>query len=217
MVFCSLIKKDNFLFFSSIEKFDLINFLEFTLYIFDCSLTNFFIYLFFVTFTIYQSLLTSRGFFKGLPGFFVFKSVAYVEESFYVFVLDILDKQIGKKGYPYFSFLLTLFFIILFSNIFGMIPFSFPIMSHIIVTFFLSLVVWLLSIWLGYRVNGLGFYKIFVPNVPKYMLPFLVILEIISYIIRVFSLAIRLAANITSGHVLMFTIANFATSLLKYN
>jgi len=74
-----------------------------------------------------------------------------------------------------------------------------------------------MAIAMGILENGVGFYKLFVPNVPVYMLPFLIIIEIISYIIRVFSLAIRLAANITSGHVLMFTIAGFAVKLFKLN
>ena len=74
-----------------------------------------------------------------------------------------------------------------------------------------------MAIFMGILENGVGFYKLFVPNVPIYMLPFLIVIEIISYIIRVFSLAIRLAANITSGHVLLFTIAGFAVKLFKLN
>jgi F-type H+-transporting ATPase subunit a len=70
---------------------------------------------------------------------------------------------------------------------------------------------------IGIYENGFRFYKLFVPNVPAYMLPFLVVIELISYIIRVFSLAIRLAANITSGHVLLFTIAGFSVKLVKLN
>lgn len=133
------------------------------------------------------------------------------------FILEVVDKQIGKKGYVYFPFVLSLFFFILFSNLFGIMPFSFAPTSHIIVTFFFSIMVWFMSIFIGIAENGVGFYKLFVPNVPPYMLPFLVIIEIISYIIRVFSLAIRLAANITSGHVLLFTIAGFAVKLFKLN
>ena len=96
-------------------------------------------------------------------------------------------------------------------------PFSFAPTSHVLVTFFFSIMVWFMAIFIGIAENGVGFYKLFVPNVPIYMLPFLVVIEIISYIIRVFSLAIRLAANITSGHVLLFTIAGFAVKLFKLN
>ncbi len=74
-----------------------------------------------------------------------------------------------------------------------------------------------MSIFIGILENGVDFYKLFVPNVPLFMLPFLIVIELISYVIRVFSLAIRLAANITAGHVLMFTIAGFAVKLFKLN
>jgi len=55
------------------------------------------------------------------------------------------------------------------------------------------------------------------PDVPVVLLPMLVVIEIFSYLIRVFSLAIRLAANITAGHVLLFTVAGFASKLLDFN
>ncbi|RZL35808.1 MAG: ATP synthase F0 subunit A, partial [Pedobacter sp.] len=100
---------------------------------------------------------------------------------------------------------------------YGIMPFSFAPTSHIIITFFFSIMVWFMAIFIGILENGVGFYKLFVPNVPIYMLPFLIVIEVISYIIRVFSLAIRLAANITSGHVLLFTIAGFAVKLFKLN
>lgn len=74
-----------------------------------------------------------------------------------------------------------------------------------------------MAILIGIFENGFGFVRLFIPNVPIYMLPFLIVIEVISYIIRVFSLAIRLAANITSGHVLMFTISGFAVKLFKLN
>jgi len=133
------------------------------------------------------------------------------------FVFEVVDKQMGKKGYIYFPFILSLFFFILFSNLYGIMPFSFAPTSHIIITFFFSIMVWFMAIFIGILENGVGFYKLFVPNVPIYMLPFLIVIEVISYIIRVFSLAIRLAANITSGHVLLFTIAGFAVKLFKLN
>lgn len=57
------------------------------------------------------------------------------------FVFEVLDKQIGKKGYVYFPFILSLFFFILFSNLYGIMPFSFAPTSHIVITFFFSIMV----------------------------------------------------------------------------
>lgn len=64
--------------------------------------------------------------------------------------------------------------------------------------------------------HGLGFYKVVMPGkVPSFMVPFLVVIEFVSYCIRVFSLAIRLSANVTAGHILLFTIAGFVINLFS--
>lgn len=199
--------------FSPIEKFDVINLRYFGVAdVLDFSLTNMSLYLLFVVVTIffflYFFLLNTR----------IIPSFTQLSVDFVVkFVLELIKKQIGVKGFIYFPFILALFLVVLISNLYGIIPFSFSPTAHVLVTFFFSMIVWLMSILIGLRENGVGFYKLFVPNVPAYMLPFLVIIEVISYIIRVFSLAIRLAANITSGHVLLFTIAGFAVKLVKLN
>ncbi len=199
--------------YSPIEKFDVINLVLFRVFgVFDFSLTNMALYLIFVLVTIGFFLFFFNLNSKLIPSF-----TQLCVESSLVFVLGVVDKQIGRKGYIYFPFILSLFFIILFSNLYGIVPFSFSPTSHVVITFFFSIMVWIMAIIMGLLENGINFYKLFVPNVPIYMLPFLVVIEIISYIIRVFSLGIRLAANITSGHVLMFTVAGFAVKLFKLN
>lgn len=199
--------------FSPIEKFDVVNLAFFNIAdFFDFSITNMSVYLLFVVTT----LLFYLTFFNFNSTFIPSFTQICVELSV-KFVFGVIDKQIGQKGYAYLPFILTLFYFILFSNIFGIAPFSFSPTSHVVVTFFFSIMVWVMAILIGIFENGLGFYKLFVPNVPLFMLPFLVVIEIISYIIRIFSLAIRLAANITSGHVLLFTVAGFAVKLFKLN
>lgn len=199
--------------FSPIEKFDVVNFIFFNIAdVLDFSITNMSLYLLFVVVSVVFWLM-----FFNLNATFLPSFTQVCVELAVVFVFGVLDKQIGKKGYYYFPFILSLFFFILFSNLYGIMPFSFAPTSHIIITFFFSIMVWFMAIFIGVNENGVGFYKLFVPNVPIYMLPFLIVIEVISYIIRVFSLAIRLAANITSGHVLLFTIAGFAVKLFKLN
>lgn len=199
--------------FSPIEKFDVINLAFFNIAEFlDFSITNMSLYLLFVVVTLLFFLL-----FFNFNSTFIPSFTQICVELCVAFIFGVLDKQIGKKGYIYFPFVLSLFFFILLSNLYGITPFSFAPTSHVVITFFFSIMVWFMSIFIGILENGVGFYKLFVPNVPLYMLPFLIIIEVISYIIRVFSLAIRLAANITSGHVLLFTIAGFAVKLFKLN
>lgn len=201
------------MFFSPIEKFDIVNIVFFRVAdVFDFSITSMSLYLLFVAFTVFFFLFFFNLYSTLIPSF----TQVCVELSV-LFVFGVLDKQIGKKGYIYFPFVLSLFFFILISNLYGITPFSFAPTSHITITFFFSIMVWIMAILIGLIENGVSFYKLFVPNVPIYMLPFLIVIEVISYIIRVFSLGIRLAANITSGHVLLFTIAGFAVKLFKLN
>lgn len=200
-------------YFSPIEKFDVVNFTWFNLAdLADFSFTNMSVYLIFVVVTVFFWLV-----FFGFNANYIPSFTHLAVEASVLFVFEVLHKQIGRKGYDYFPFILTLFFFILFANLYGITPLSFAPTSHVVVTFFFSIMVWFMAIFIGVAENGVGFYKLFVPNVPIYMLPFLIVIEIISYIIRVFSLAIRLAANITSGHVLLFTIAGFAVKLFKLN
>jgi F-type H+-transporting ATPase subunit a len=200
--------------FSPIEKFDVINLAFFNVAgFFDLSLTSMSIYLLFV----FVTVVFFVGFFNVNSNALGINFTQLCVELFLVFVFAVVDKQIGKKGYIYFPFVFSLFCFILFSNLYGITPFSFAPTSHVVVTFFFSIMVWCMAIFIGILENGVGFYKLFVPNVPIYMLPFLIIIELLSYAIRVFSLAIRLAANITSGHVLLFTIAGFAVKLFKLN
>lgn len=201
------------MFFSPIEKFDIVNILFFRVAdFFDFSITSMSLYLLFVVVTVVFFLFFFNLYSGYLPSF-----TQICVELVISFVFNVLDKQIGRKGYIYFPFVLSLFFFILLSNLYGITPFSFAPTSHVTVTFFFSIMVWIMTILVGILENGVSFYKLFVPNVPLYMLPFLIVIEVISYIIRVFSLAIRLAANITSGHVLLFTIAGFAVKLFKLN
>lgn len=143
----------------------------------------------------------------------------YVYEIFfYNFVLNILVSQVGKRGQVYVIYVTTLFFFILLSNFIGLIPYSFTITSHIILTFMLgaSSVIGLTII--GFLKQKLHFLELFVPKgVPQVLLPLLVFIEVVSYIARGFSLSIRLFANLMSGHSLIHILLFFITKILKFN
>jgi F-type H+-transporting ATPase subunit a len=135
-------------------------------------------------------------------------------ENLYVFVLDILEQQIGYKGIVYFPLIFSLFFFILICNLISMTPFGIALTSHIIMIIFLSLSLGLSIFLIGLYVHNLEFLKIFIPECPFLLLPFLIIIEIFSYVIRSFSLAIRLSANIMAGHTLVYIISSFILNMV---
>jgi len=97
---------------------------------------------------------------------------------------------------------------------FGMIPFFFTFTSHIIITFALALLVFLVVIVYGVYKNGLKFFKLFVPSgVPGYVLPIVVPIEVVSFLSRPISLSVRLFANILAGHITLKVFAGFIVTL----
>lgn len=197
---------------SALEKFDIICFYPLELFgIIDASITNFTCYVFFSLFLI-AIFLYINMYNTILP---VVNRVFLIK--LFEFVFELVEKQIAPKGFIFYPFFLLLFLFILISNLLGLVPFSFSPTAHLVFTLFFSIIIWCTAVALGLIENGFGFYKLFVPDVPAFLLPLLIVIEILSYGIRVISLALRLAANITAGHVLMFTIAGFAVKLLDFN
>ena len=123
--------------FSPIEKFDVVNLAFFNIAdVLDFSITSMSLYLLFVVVTLVFFFL-----FFNFNSTFIPSFTQICIESCLGFVFGVVDKQIGKKGYIYFPFVLTLFFFILFSNLYGIAPFSFSPTSHVLVTFFFSIMV----------------------------------------------------------------------------
>jgi F-type H+-transporting ATPase subunit a len=130
----------------------------------------------------------------------------------------MLKEQINdsREIQKFFPFLFAIFTFILFANFLGLIPFNFTVTSHLLVTFNLSFMVFIGITIIGILINKEKFILLFIPaNVPKYLLDFLFIIELVSYISRTFSLAIRLFANMLSGHALMFILSGFISKTYK--
>lgn len=144
-----------------------------------------------------------------------------VAELVYEFVAGMIRSTAGDAGLKFFPFVFTLFSFILMGNMLGMLPYfpapgfhGFTFTSHIIVTFALSMLV--ISIVVGYGLykNGFGFFKLFVPSgVPLAIMPFVVLIEIISFISRPVTLCVRLFANMLAGHILLKVFASFIVML----
>ena len=137
-----------------------------------------------------------------------------VVELGYEFVANTIRTSAGSEGMRFFPLVFSLFMFILISNIVGIIPYTFTVSSHIIVTFSLALLVFLTVILYGFYKNGLKFFKLFVPSgIPIVILPLVVLIEIISFFSRPISHSVRLFANMLAGHVTLKEIASFITML----
>ena len=135
-------------------------------------------------------------------------------EMGFSFINNLIADTAGKEGKKFFPLVFSLFMFILFGNLFGMIPYSFTFTSHIIVTFGLALGVFIFVTLLGFIKHGLKFFSFFViPGLPIYMLPLLIPIEVISYLSRPISLAVRLFANMLAGHTLLKVFAGFVSAL----
>ena len=140
--------------------------------------------------------------------------IQLLAELSYTFVSKMISDTAGSKAKPYFSFIFSLFMFVLFCNMFGMIPYTFTVTSHIIVTFMLSAFIFIGVTVIGFIKHGLGYLKLFVTSgVPAVLLPLIVVIEIISYLSRPISLSVRLFANMMAGHTMMKVFGGFVISL----
>ena len=134
-------------------------------------------------------------------------------EMSYEFVANMIHSSTGESGLKFFPFVFTLFMFVLCCNFFGMVPGSFTVTSQIAVTLTLASLVMLVVIVTGFAKHGIRFFMLFVPKAPIYILPLLIVIEVISFCSRPISLSVRLFANMLAGHTLLAVFAGFVVSL----
>jgi F-type H+-transporting ATPase subunit a len=140
-----------------------------------------------------------------------FQSVA---EMSYEFVANTVRSSAGTEGMRFFPFVFSLFMFILFANLIGLIPYSFTVTSQIIITAAFAFLVFFIVIIYGLYRNGLHFFNLFVPKgVPVYILPGIVVIEILSFLSRPISHSVRLFANMLAGHITLQVFAAFIIML----
>jgi len=140
--------------------------------------------------------------------------IQLLTELSYTLVSKMISDTAGSKAKPYFPFVFSLFMFVLFCNMLGMLPYSFTVTSHIIVTFALAAVIFVGVTIIGFVNHGTGYLKLFIPSgVPLFLLPLIVIIEIISYLSRPVSLSVRLFANMMAGHTMLKVFGGFVISL----
>jgi F-type H+-transporting ATPase subunit a len=135
-------------------------------------------------------------------------------ELSYEFVANTIRSTAGEEGMKFFPLVFSLFIFILISNMVGLIPYTFTVTSHIIITASLALLVFLTVIIYGLWKHGLHFFGLFVPRgVPIYILPLIVFIEVLSFLSRPISHSVRLFANMLAGHITLKVFAGFVTML----
>jgi ATP synthase subunit 6 len=195
--------------FTPLEQFEIINIIPLSFFGFNISITNS-TFLVFVIFSLMFTLL----FFVKQKDTIVPNRWQLIIEKIFIFAKSLISENMGTKYFKYFVYIYVLFFFLLLANLLGMIPYSFTVTSHLIFTFTLSFSTFFAINVIGIRKHGLKFFGLFLPTgAPLIVAPYLIIIELISYIARVFSLAIRLFANMMSGHTLLKILAGFGWTM----
>ena len=140
--------------------------------------------------------------------------IQLITEMFYIFVAKMISDTAGSKAKPYFPFIFCLFMFVLLCNMIGMLPYSFTVTSHIIVTLVMALFIFIAVTVIGFLKHGFKYLSLFVPKgVPVVLLPLITVIEIISYLSRPVSLSVRLFANMMAGHTMLKVFGSFVISL----
>ncbi len=194
-----------------IEQFSLSHVIDIRVQGYDVSITNSSIYMIIAVLLACGLMSLTAGGTTGVPG-----RLQAAGEMTYEFVAGMVRSAAGEHGMMFFPMVFCLFIFILMCNIVGLIPYSFTVTSHIIVTALLALLVFFTVIFFGIKEHGLGFFKLFVPSgVPIYILPLVVAIEIISFLSRPLSHSVRLFANMLAGHITLNVFGGFCVMLLS--
>lgn len=145
-------------------------------------------------------------------------------EVLHEFMADLVRSTIGEDGMKFFPYVFTVFVFILAMNFFGLLPsipgtpaaiHTFTPTSHVVVTLALAMLTIMIVVVYGFWKNGLKFFKLFAPSgLPFWLYPLLVPIEVISFLSRPISLAVRLFANMLAGHIILKLFAGFVVSLI---
>ncbi len=193
-----------------IHQFELERLFNLNILGFDASFTNSSLFMVIVVVSVVGFLLYAMK-----AGALVPSRIQSLAEMAYEFVAGMIRDSMGEEGMKFFPLIFTLFMFVFAANMIGLIPGTFTVTSHIIVTAALAMVVFLTVIIAGFAKNGFGFLKLFVPDgVPGYVLPLVSAIEVISFFSRPVSHSLRLFANMLAGHITLKVFAGFIVMLL---
>lgn len=162
-------------------------------------------------FILFQSLVLGNN-----KGYIVPSRMQIVNEGLYTIVVNIVEDNLGKKGLMYFPFIFVVCLFVLLSNVLGLVPYSFTTTSHLIVTLALALSVFGAIVIIAVQLHKIHAFAHFLPPGTSLPLAFLLVpIEIVSFIFKPLSLAVRLFANIIAGHTLLKVIGGFSWTMIK--
>jgi F-type H+-transporting ATPase subunit a len=194
---------------SPMAQFEIKRIIPFELFGIDASFTNASLLMVIAVVLIAGFLILAMGPRSLVPG-----RIQSLAELSYEYIANMVRENLGEEGMKYFPWVFTIFMFILTLNLLGMIPHSYTVTSHIIVTFALAAMVWIVVTIIGFARHGIGFLKLFIPDgVPWWLLPIIVPIELISYFIRPISHSVRLFANMMAGHTMLKVFAGFVIGL----
>ena len=193
------------------EQFDIVRLKPLALHGYDVSFTNSSLWMAVALAGIAVFLIVGTASPKLIPG----RWQAAVEYA-YDFVRSMLDQNVGPEGRRYVPLVFSIFIFVLFCNLLGLIPWigTFTPTSHIAVTLGLAVLVFVTVVIVGFARHGLHFFSLFWPKGTNIVLGlFVALIEFVSFLSRPFTLAIRLFANMTAGHVLLKVFGTFVVTL----
>ena len=189
---------------SPLHQFELHNWIPLSIGGVDISINKAVIFMWIVIAVAAVLMIMAGSSRKLVPG-----KLQSLAEMMVEFIRNMILDTMGKDGMRFFPFVATLFLFILFSNYIGLIPGTYTVTSHIVVTAVFSCVVYGLSLVLGFWLHGAKFLGILIPpGTPGWLVPLMIPIEIISQLARPVSLAVRLFANMTAGHVMLVVLSS---------
>ena len=204
------------MFLAPLEQFQILSILNIKISFFDFSITNFLLINFLAFIVIVSIIFLNSHFYLQTSSFyFIANSWQKIIELLPTIVSQLITDIISKKTENYLPFILLIFNFILFSNVIGLIPYTFTTTSHLFVTFFLSFSIFIGINLITIKNYGFKFFSLFLPaNTSFFLALVLVPIEFVSYIAKPVSLGVRLFINLMAGHTLLKVIAGFAWSML---
>nr|AVP26551.1 ATP synthase F0 subunit 6 [Cyanea nozakii] len=138
-----------------------------------------------------------------------------VIEYIYAHWTELIKDGMGEKGLRYFPFIISLFLLLSFLNVLGLFPYVFTVGTHVVITFGLSFSIVITVTVLGIKNFRSNFFSLLMPQgAPMILAPLLVLIETASYASRALSLGLRLAANLSAGHLLFCILASFGFQMM---
>ena len=201
-----------------LEQFQIISLFPITFLNLDFSFTNL-LFINLLTLTFFISIvyfLSSEANYLGITSFYLIPNNWQIFiETLYDVVSQLLFDNINLEGEKYFPYISMIFIFILFSNLIGLIPYSFTVTSHMVVTFTLSFSIFIGVNIIGFKRHSVNMLSLIIPANSTFALALILVpIEFVSYIAKPISLGVRLFINLMAGHTLLKVIVGFAWSML---